>query len=169
MKKKSALLLLAGVVSLLLLLAVFIFPVAPGVIRSITNPSTQVVTREVYRGYDIVLGNLTISGLEASSGSIAAFTLLIIGAVFSALATILVVPNPEGSKKFSGFLFFVAGLCVLMTGILYFCAIPLSELETAANTSYSLGWGMWIASILAIIAAAILLVFGYLAMAKKRK
>lgn len=169
MKKKSSLLFLAGAVALLLLLVVFILPVAPGVIRSITDPVTDAVTTEVYRGYDVILGNLTINGLQASSGSIAAFTLLIIGAVFVALATILCLPNPEGSKKFSGFLFFVAGLLVLVTGILYICTIPLSELEAAANTSYSLGWGMWVAGIAAIVAAAICLVFGYIAMAKKRK
>lgn len=169
MKKKLNLLAFIGIVIVLLGIVVFLIPIGTGVVRSITNPSTGVVSKEFYSGYDVIFGNKSISGLSSSTAFIAAFTLLIIGIVFQAIAAALCVPNPEGSKKFSGFLFFVGGLAEIVTGIVYLLATKLAPLPSASNVSYGLGWSLLAAAVAALVGALLSLVFGVIALRRKGK
>lgn len=160
--KKQSLMIIGGLIAALLCLAAFLFPIAPGVIRT----TGDIV--EYIRGYDFVFTNDAImleQTLEANGGMIAAFVLLIIGAVFAVFGLLLPL---TGSTKFSGFLDVIAGLCFLATGIIFVLALQILGLSDANNYTWSLGYGFLVAGIAAALGGVIELVIGFAGMTGKQ-
>lgn len=155
--KKQPVMIIGGLICLVLILCAFLFPIAPGIVRS---------NGDVFRGYDFIFTNDAAEiTKEASGGMIAAFVLLVIAAVFGAFGTILPL---TGSTKFSGFLDIVAGLCLASTAVLFLIAPMIVSLDPVKAT-YSLGYGFMTAGLVAGVGALIFLVIGFLGMSSKKR
>ena len=163
MKKKLNILPILGLAIIALLIVVFVVPVGTGIV------GTSAIVNLKIPAYDIVFGNETINNLNASSATIAAFTLLVIGAVFQLVAFILCLPNPEGSKKFSGFLFFVGGLCEIVTGAIYLAAVAVTKELLPPGLDYNLAWAFIVSGAVALVTAVVSIGTGVIAFGKKSK
>lgn len=171
MKKKLSLLTLLGLIVVLLGVIVFVAPVGTGLHATLRIPGTSKPSID-WTGYTVIFGNKADAWIrEAASANVAAFTVLVIGVVFEALATALLIPNPNGSKKFSGFLFVVGGLLELVFGIILLCAKSTTGLagnEVIKNLyDLHLGVGVILSGAAAIIAAVASVLSGVLAWKKK--
>lgn len=134
-----------GIIALFLILGMFLFPIGTGL--TLTGTATGL---EEFRGYDFVFGNEAAAQLENQGSMIAFFVLGIIAAVFELLATAF------GFKggKFTGFLHFVGGLClVACTLLLFLSPIIIGNWTGGNNVTVSLGWGFITAGIFAGLAA----------------
>lgn len=158
--KKQPVMIIGGMLGILFVLLAFLFPIGPGLIQSGEG------VYNVYPGYDFILTNDANMGLttEASSAMIAAFVLLIIGAVFAFLATLLPL---TGSTKFAGFLDVVGGLCLAATGVIYILANILIE-TPGNNTTWALGYGFMVAAVASLIAALTYITLGVIGMSNKK-
>jgi hypothetical protein len=166
MKKKINWLVYLGIATLVFTLAAFLFPIGPGLTRTLSGG-----TVEWFRGYDYVFGN-NANHIISHGAFIAAFSLLIIAAVFELLAFVFSVPNPEGSHKFSGFMYIVSGICSIVTGVIFFLApmivVP-SVQASAPNVTYALAYGFIIGGGASILGAVVAIINGVMAMMKKAK
>ncbi len=168
---KNKLLNLLGIIVFVLAIAVFVAPVGNGITATVKAGGISVSPIE-WSGYTVIFGNLADSYIkEATAASIAAFTLLVIGVVFQLIATILLFPNPKGSKKFSGFLFILGGLMEICFGILFLCSKATTGLADnviiKAAYDLKLGVGVIISSAAALVAAVLSIGTGVMAWSKK--
>lgn len=158
-----------GLVIFALAIAVFVAPVGCGIHASLKEAGTSISELE-WSGYTVIFGNKANSYISsASSANIAAFTLLVIGVVFQTIATILLFPNPNGSKKFSGFLFFLGGIMEMIFAIIFLCAISTTGLRDTLGSLYNLklGAGTIISGAAGLVAAALSLGAAVLSYSKK--
>jgi hypothetical protein len=165
MKKNKNWLVYVTLAALILTLAAFLFPLGSGIVRTVTGAG-----KESIMGYDFIFGNKAmLGGLYATSPFIAAFSLLIIAAVFQIVAFIFYFP--EGSHKFAGFMNAVGGLCILVAGIIFILAVPLagSVLPAAKNVTYTLGYGFLIAGIAGAASGIASIVAGVIPFLGKKK
>ena len=166
MKKKINWLVYLGIATLVFTLAAFLFPIGPGLTRTLSGG-----TIEWFRGYDYVFGN-NANHIISHGAFVAAFSLLIIAAVFELLAFVFSIPNPEGSHKFSGFMYIVSGICSIVTGVIFFLApmivVP-SVQASAPNVTYALAYGFIIGGGASILGAVVAIINGVMAMMKKAK
>lgn len=167
MKKKINWFVYLGLAVLVLTLAAFLFPIAPGLTRTIEGSATV----EWFSGYDYVFGN-NANHIISTGGFIGAFALLIIAAVFELMAFVFSIPNPESAHKFSGFMYIVSGICVAVAGALFLfakgLAIPAAQ-PTASNVTYHLGYGFLVGGAAGVASGVISIVIGLMAMMKKSK
>lgn len=164
MKKKINWQLYLTLAALVLTTAAFLFPIGTGLVRTSTHGSLTLV--ENFRGYDFIFGN-NANQIYSTGGFIGAFCLMVIAAVFQLIACIFVIPNPEGSHNFAGFMNFVAGLCIIATGVIFIFTKSLSPISGGINATFKLGWGNLIAAACAILSGLISCVMGFAAMKKK--
>lgn len=140
-----------GIIALFCILGMFLFPIGTGLV--LTGDATGA---EIFRGYDFVFGN-EAGQIENQGSMIAFFVLGIIAAVFELLAT------GFGFKggKFTGFLHFVGGLCLVACTLLIFLSpIIVGNWTGGNNVSVSLGWGFIVAGIFAALSAIVTLFNG---------
>lgn len=149
--------------ALILTTGAFLFPIGTGLVRT----STPNIV-ENFPGYDFIFGNSALQ-LYSTGGFIAAFSLMVIAAVFQLVAFIFVIPNPEGSHKFAGFMNIVGGLCIIATAVLFIFVKSLSPIKGGSNVTFSIGWGFLAAAISAGVSGLISCVMGFIAMSKKAK
>lgn len=160
MKKQLTMIIAGGILSLLVI-AAFLFPIAPGIVRAAGG------INETFAGYDFIFTNDAAAISKTGvTGLITAFVFLIIGASFGVLGTIIPL---TGSTKFSGFLDIVAGLCLTVTGVLFCLALVLAKdnLAVINNGTYSLGYGFLIAGLAALVAGLGFGVIGFVGMRGK--
>lgn len=151
MKKNIYLPGILGIVTLLAILGMLLFPIGVGLVLNGTGTGA-----EVTRGYDFVFGN-EAAYIENHGAMIAWFVLGLIAAAFVLLATAF------GFKggKFTGFLHTVAGLCLFACTILVFLSpVIIGNWVGSGNASVSLGWGYICTGICSAIAAVVSLFNG---------
>ncbi len=170
--KSNKLLNLLGIIVFALAIAVFVAPVGNGITAALKVASGIGVPTIEWTGYTVIFGNWADGYIqEACAANIAAFTLVVIGVAFQLIATILLFPNPKGSKKFSGFLFILGGLLEAIFGILFLCCEKTTGLADNASIKalydLKLGIGTIISSAAAIVAAVLSIGTGVLAWKKK--
>lgn len=149
MKKHIYLPGILGMITLLAILGMLLFPIGVGLVLNGNGA-------EVTRGYDFVFGN-EAAYIENQGSMIAWFVLGLIAAVFELLATAF------GFKggKFTGFLHAVAGLCLVACTILVFLSpVIIGNWTQAGNATVSLGWGYICTGICGAIGAIIALING---------
>ena len=167
MKKKIVNIL--GLVIIALAIAVFVAPVGSGIHATLKGTGSSVAALD-WTGYTVIFGNKANAYImSASSANIAAFTLLVIGVVFQIIATVLLFPNPNGSKKFSGFLFILGGIMEMIFAIIFLCAISTTGLGETLGSLYNvkLGVGTIISSAAGLLAAVLSCGAGVLSWSKK--
>ncbi len=171
MKKK--ILDILGIVIFALAIIVFVAPVGSGIHASVKAVGSTAGDLD-WSGYTVIFGNWANSYIkEASGANIAGFTLLVIGVVFQTIAAILLFPNPNGSKKLSGFLFVLGGLMELAFGIILLCCKSTTGLDAveSLNAAYNLklGVGVILSSVAALLGAVLSVGAGVLAWGNKNK
>lgn len=150
MKKNSGLFALIGLLALLATLGAFLFPLAPGLKDTINN--------EGYMGYNFVFSNDAQGMVDPNGGLIAAFSLMVIAAVFQAFGFIF--SFGEGGRKFAAFLHIVGGLCMVATAVLFFLAkVMVGNFLPGANIV--LAWGFIVAGACAALSAILSLGAGF--------
>jgi hypothetical protein len=157
MKKNSGLFSLAGLLILCATLAAFLFPLAPGLAR--TNGS------EAYQGYNFIFSNDAQGAYSSNGGMIAAFTLLIIAAVFQ--ITGFIFSFGQGGRKFAAFMEILAGLCVAASAVIFFLAHVLIGDFLGSAAPMKLGWGFIAAGASSAVSAILSLVSGVLVFKEK--
>lgn len=154
MKKNSYLPGLLGVIALIFTLCAFLFPLAPAAISA---------EKDVFYGYDLMFGNKAIAAFETPiTPYIAVFVLLVISSFFQLLATIF---GWKGGK-FTGFLHFVSGIMLAVSGVLTFMV---STLTPSGDLSLTLAWGFMATGASLFVSALLSLTIGVMAFAKKSK
>ncbi len=160
--KKQTIMIIGGLIVALLCLGAFLFPIGDGLVRTTTSGIV-----EAFSGYDFIFTNdASEITKEATGGMIAAFVLLVIGTVFGVFGLLLPL---TGSTKFSGFIDVISGLSLVVTGVLLFLATSLIPLPALANASYTLGYGFFIAAILAALGGVIELFIGFFGMIGRKQ
>jgi hypothetical protein len=161
--KKNIMFLLGGV-ALLCIVAAFLLPIGTGIIRY--GSAGAVIDN--FRGYDFVFSN-TAGDLTRHSygGPIAAFSLLIIAAVFELFGFFFSIP--ESAKKFAGFMSILAALCLIAVGVIFLLSKQVIGLADSALITYKLGYGFWGAGAASFLGALLLLGVGFVAFAKGKK
>lgn len=149
-----------GGVALLCILAAFLLPIGPGIVR--VDPA------ENFRGYDFVFAN-TAGSLTRHSygGAIAAFSLLIIAAVFGLFAFFFAIP--ESTKKFAGVMGVFTALCLIAVGVIFLLGKQVVELSDADMANCKLGFGFWGAGAASFLGALLFLGEGFFGFAKGKK
>jgi hypothetical protein len=158
MKKNPSLFALLAFIALIAGIAALLLPIGPGFMRTYGNAGYT----ETFVAYDFVFGNktqtLTVNGYGAM---IAAFVLLIIAASFEAFALLL---GFSSSVKFGGFLACVAGICAIVSGVIYI----LAKQVVGVDSSYTMQWGFLGGAIAALVSGLVSGVAGVLAFKAKQ-
>ncbi len=158
--KKQSIMIIGGLIAALACLAAFLFPIGDGLVR------TSGALVEAFPGYDFIFTNDAAAiTKEASGAMIGAWVLLVIGSVFSVFGLLLPL---TGATKFPGFIDIVAGLCLLVTGVLFLLAPVVIGLPSVANGSYALGYGFMAGAIAALLGAVIEIALGVLGFTGKK-
>lgn len=121
-----------GLLSLVLIGVSFLLLLAPGIVGSSSGS-------EIWAGYDFVFGNDAMRA-DANTAMIAAFVLLVLAALFQALA------QPfswgAGAHKFAAFLNVVSGLLLVAPAIIFFMGLNIVlGSGFIADPTLTLGWG----------------------------
>ncbi len=146
MKKKSSTFGILGIVVLVLTLSIFLTMLAPALTSN---------ANENFAIYDLVFGN-SANHVDATPAYVAMFILPIISAVFILLA--LFFSWGQG-HKFAGFLHFVSGLLLLVTGVLFFLGLFVAP-DFLPGASLSMGYGLYLSGAFAIVGALLALYLG---------
>jgi hypothetical protein len=162
MKKNNGLLVLLGIVILIASIAAMLFPLGTGLV---TSQGDQIV------GYDFVFGNSSarINPEQGGpyGGLITAFVLGCVGGLFQILA--FVFSFGQGGKKGVGFMDIVAGLCFIVTAVLFFLAKNLVGNYLDGKVTLTLGWGFLAAAIAAAVSGLLSLGVGIKAFVAKQQ
>lgn len=153
MKKSTHVLGIAGSISLLLVLGVFLAMMGPLVTWA----------GEAWTVYDWTFGNQALQA-TANGGMITAFILTIIAAVVILLS--LAFSWGKGSHKFAGFFYMVGAVLAIIAGVLFFLGRQMIGDFLPGQDSYSLSYGVILAASLNIVGGLISGVFGFLAFKK---
>ena len=146
MKKSTHVLGIAGSISLLLVLGVFLAMMGPLVTWA----------GEAWTVYDWTFGNQALQ--------VTAFILTIIAAVVILLS--LAFSWGKGSHKFAGFFYMVGAVLAIVAGILFFLGKQMIGDFLSGQANYSLSYGAILAAGLNIVGGLISGVFGFLAFKK---
>lgn len=157
MKKNSGLFSLMGLLVLFATLAAFLFPLAPGLAR--------IDGSESYMGYNFIFSNDAQGAYNSNGGMVAAFTLLIIAAVFQLIC--FVFSFGQGGRKFAAFMEILASFCAVAAAVIFFLAHLFIGDFLGSAAPMQLGWGFIAAGISAILSGVLSFVSGVLVFKEK--